>query len=166
LSEKLQNLANNQKLTFDEENYYLCYKLVEENTHWPIDLQDLNAFKREIELAYKYIQQSEDIRNSTKQKDDIIRKEIQVEQVKLSTKPELANSKMSLPKSVGNLEGEKVLARHNMHGYYYEALVISQSDPRHVTIKFSNGVIQDNLPVLFIIEHTKITSRPSLDVRL
>lgn len=162
MSEKLQNLANNQKVTFDEENYYICYKLVEENKHWSIDLQDLNAFKREIELAYKYIQQSEDIRNSTKQKEKIIQKEIQVSS---NREPEnLTNSKMTLPKNVGNLEGEKVLARHDMHGYYYEAVVLSQSDPRHVTIKFSNGVIQDNLPVLFIIRHTKVTSRPSLDV--
>ena len=46
-----------------------------ENSGWPIREHDINAVEREIELAYKYLQQSKDIRDLIVRKEDIIHKE-------------------------------------------------------------------------------------------
>ncbi len=46
-----------------------------QNCGWPIREHDINAVEREIELAYKYIQQSKDIRDLIVRKEDIIHKE-------------------------------------------------------------------------------------------
>jgi hypothetical protein len=170
----------------DENKHKLLQSL--ENCDWPIKEHEIEAVEREIELAYKYLQQSEDIRKLIIRKEDIIPKEKKIiaEKVYLNiclnqqkfififTKAMISSLKLQktvdensfrrFARSNESLEGKTILARHDLHGYYYEVKVFKQNDSRHVSVRFENGAEQLNVPTLFVLRMDGTESRSYLDV--
>ncbi|XP_053563689.1 von Willebrand factor A domain-containing protein 3B [Bombina bombina] len=127
---------------------------------WTISAEDVMLLENEISSGKTYFQQATDLQETAGNKE--LRAHIKPEKTKEDIKKQDPKEKLRR-KRLDTLRGQKVIARSEVDGFYYEGTVIKSLNSKRVLVDFCQGENQI-VPVTFIIQTGGALPCPPLKV--